>query len=68
MIQHEKQTDLDLDLDINKDIEENSPYQEGIISEIYQRPHKSQLVDLPELTDLVNTEKIVQNIYQNRQI
>ena len=54
----QKQTDLELDLEINKDIEENSPYQEGIISEIYQRPHKSQLVDPPELTDLINTEKI----------
>ena len=51
---------MDLDLEINRDIEENSPYQEGIISEIYQRPHKSQLVDPPELTDLINTEKIVQ--------
>ena len=60
VIQNEKQTDLNLDLDINKDIEENSPYQEGIISEIYERPHKSQLVDPPELTDLVNTENIVQ--------
>ena len=60
VIQNEKQTDLELDLEINKDIEENSPYQEGIISEIYQRPQKSQLVDPPELTDLVNTEKIVQ--------
>ena len=60
VIQNEKQTDLNLDLDINKDIEENSPYQEGIISEIYERPHKSQFVDPPELTDLVNTENIVQ--------
>ena len=58
--QNKKQTDLDLDLDINKDIEENSPYQEGIISEIYQRPHKSQFVDLPELIELINTENIVQ--------
>ena len=40
VVQNEKQTDLNLDLDINKDIEENSPYQEGIISEIYERPHK----------------------------
>ena len=60
VIQNDKQTDLDLDLEINRDIEENSPYQEGIISEIYERPHKSQIVDPPELTDLVNTEKIVQ--------
>ena len=58
--QSDRQTDLELDLEINRDIEENSPYQEGIISEIYQRPHKTQLVDPPELTDLVNTERIVQ--------
>ena len=60
VIQNERQTNLELDLEINKDIEENSPYQKGIISEIYQRPHKSQLVDPPELTNLVNTERIVQ--------
>ena len=51
---------MELDLEIYKDIEENSPYHEGLISEIYQRPHKSQLVDPPELTDLVNKERIVQ--------
>ena len=60
VIQNDRQTDLELDLEINRDIEENSPYQEGIISEIYQRPHKSQLVDPSELIDLVNTERIVQ--------
>ena len=60
VIQDERQIDLELDLDINKDFEENSPYQEGIISEIYQRPDKSQLVDPPELIDLINTERIVQ--------
>ena len=58
--QNDRQTYLELDLEINRDIEENSPYQEGIISEIYQRPHKTQLMDPPELTDLVNTERIVQ--------
>ena len=58
--QDDKQMDLELDLEINKDFEENSPYQEGIISEIYQRPDKSQIVDPPELIDLVNTERIVQ--------
>ena len=60
VIQNDKQTDLELDLELNRDIEENSPYQEGILSEIYQRPHKSQLVNPPELTDLINTERIVQ--------
>ena len=51
---------LDLDLDINKDFEENSPYQEGIISEAYQRPDKSQLLEPPELVDLINTNNVVQ--------
>ena len=60
VLQDDRQIDLELDLEINKDFEENSPYQEGIISEIYQRPDKSQLVDPPELIDLVNTERIVQ--------
>ena len=58
--QDDRQADLELDLEINKDFEENSSYQEGIISEMYQRPDKSQIVDLPELIDLVNTERIVQ--------
>ena len=60
LTQNDRQTDVELDLEINRDFEENLPYQEGIISEIYQRPHKSQIVDPPELTDLVNTERIVQ--------
>ena len=59
VIKDDRQIDLDLDLEINKDFEENSPYQDGIISEIYQRPDKSQVVDPPELIDLVNTERIV---------
>ena len=58
--QNDRQADLELNLEINKDFKENSPYQEEIISEIYQRPHKSQIVDPPELTDLVNSEKIAQ--------
>ena len=60
MTQNDRQAHLELDLGRNKDFEENSPYQEGIISEIYQRPDKSQIVDPPELIDLVNTERIVQ--------
>ena len=60
VIQNNRQADLELYLETNRDFKENSPYQEGIISEIYQRPQKSQFVDPPELTDLVNTERIVQ--------
>ena len=55
-----RSTTLDVDLDINKDFEENSLYQEGIISETYQRPDKSQLLEPPELADLINTNNLVQ--------
>ena len=48
-----------MELEINRYFKESSPHQEGIISEIFQRPDKSQLVDCPELIDLINTEKIV---------
>ena len=51
---------MDLDLEINKDFEENSLYQEGIISEIYQRLDNSQLLEPPELADLINTNNIIQ--------
>ena len=58
--QNDRQVDLELNLEINRDFEENLPFQEGIISDIYQRPNKSQIVDPPELIDLVNTKRIVQ--------
>ena len=66
--QDDRKINLDLDLEINKDFEENSPYQEGIISEIYQRPDRSQLLEPPELADLVNTNNIIQKkfAYANR--
>ena len=63
VIQNDRQTDLELDLEINRDIEENLPYQVGIISEIYQRPHKTQLVDPPELMDLVKYRKDSSEIF-----
>ena len=34
--QDDRKINLDLDLEINKDFEEDSPYQEDIISGIYQ--------------------------------
>ena len=42
------------------DFEENSPYQEGIISEMYASPDKSYIQEPTELTDLVDTTKFVQ--------
>ena len=59
-IQNDRQMNLDLDIEINKDFEENSPYQEGTILEKYQRQHKSQLIEPPELADLIDTNWIIQ--------
>ena len=58
--QEDRKINMDLDLEINKDFEENSPYQEGVISEIHQRPDKSQLLETPELANVVNSNNIVQ--------
>ena len=46
--------------DPNVDFEENSPHQEGIITEMYVAPDQSYLEQLQELTKLVNTSKVVQ--------
>ena len=44
-----------IDTEINIDFEENSPFQEGIISEIYQRPDKLFFHEPREPVDLINT-------------
>ena len=51
---------LDNDLDRKVDIEENSPFQEGIISEIYERLDTSYIQEPYELTDLIDTTKLIQ--------
>ena len=43
---------------INLDIEENSPFHEGIISESFQRPDKSFFQNPKELGDLINKENL----------
>ena len=58
----------DINPEINIDFEENSPFQEGVISEAYQRPNKSFFQEPQELEGLVNTGNLVQNSYQNRLI
>ena len=45
---------------INTDFEENSPFQEGIISETYERLDRSYTKEPSELTDLLDTTKIIQ--------
>ena len=52
-----KRQDID---DSKTDIEENSPFQENIISEIYERPDKSYFQEPVELKDLVDTKNIIQ--------
>ena len=51
---------LDNDLDRKVEIEENLPFQEGIISEIYERPDISYVQEPQELKDLIDTTKLIQ--------
>ena len=48
------------DPEINMDFEEKSPFQEGMISEIYQRPDKSYFQKPQELDSLINTSRLGQ--------
>ena len=50
---------METDLDRNVNIEENSPFQEGIISETYERPDKSYLQESYILKDQIDTTKLV---------
>ena len=47
--------------DINLDFEENSPFQEGVISEVYQRPDKSFFQKPQQLNNTINTSTLIQN-------
>ena len=58
---------LENDLDRKVEIEENSPFQEGIISEIYERPYNSYVQEPQELKDLIDTTKLMQK-YLPKQI
>ena len=54
---------LDNDSDRKVEIEENSPFQEGIIWEIYERPDNSYVQEPQELTDLIDTTKLIQKYF-----
>ena len=49
----------DINFIINFNFEENSPFQEGIMSETFQRPDKSFFQEPKELGDLINKENFV---------
>ena len=51
---------LDNVSDRKVEIEENSPFQEGIFSEIYEGPDNSYVQEPQELTDLIDTTKLIQ--------
>ena len=51
---------LDNDLERKVEIEENSPFWEGIISEIYERPDMSYIHEPHKLKDLIDTTKLIQ--------
>ena len=52
--------DTDTDMDRNIIFEENSPYQEDIISEMYKGPDPSYLKEPSKLENLIHTTKLVQ--------
>ena len=50
----------DTDPELKTDFEENSPFQEGVILEMYQRLDKSYFQEPQELESLINTGRLVQ--------
>ena len=55
-----------INLDINLDFEESSPFQGGFISGAYQRLDKSFFQEPKELNDLVNSSNLIQKILPNQ--
>ena len=51
---------LDINPEIKTDFKENSPFQEGVISETYQRPDKSYFQEPQKLHSLIKTVRLVQ--------
>ena len=49
----------DMKTEINLDIEENSPFQEGVVSELIQRPDKSFFQNLRKLEDVINPDNLI---------
>ena len=54
-----KQNIQEINPKCNFDFEENSPFQEGIMSETFQRLYNSSFQNPKELGDLINTENLV---------
>ena len=54
--------------DINLDFEENSPFQEGVISETFQTMDKSFSQEPKELNNLIIMGNLIQKFLPNRQL
>ena len=50
---------ISYDLNINLDFEENLPFQEGIMSKMFQRPDKSLFQNPKELGEVINKENLI---------
>ena len=51
---------MDINPEHNTDFKKNSPFQEGVISETYQRPDKSFFQKPQEWESLISTGRLVQ--------
>ena len=57
---HSSQSSTNIDnINPNFDFEENSPFQEGIMSKTFQRPDKSFFQEPKELGNLINKENLI---------
>ena len=65
---HQNTNKINHNLNINLDFDENSPFQEGIISETIQRLDKSFFQNLKELEDLIDKGNLIHRFCQNKQI
>ena len=50
----------DIDPELNVDFEDNSPFQEDVITRMYQRTDKSYFQEPQELESLINTGRLMQ--------
>ena len=62
-----KQNIQEINPNINFDFEENSPFQEGLMLETFQRLDKSFFQNPKELGDLINKENLVHKYFPSKQ-
>ena len=60
---HQNTNKINQNPNINLDFEENSPFQEGIISETIQRPDKSFFQNPKELKDLIDKGNLIHRFF-----